>query len=118
MQHFVLVGPIVAPSAIAFINQWVRQTPAESAIVWYDPGSLKGNPILARLASDLSHFDVAFKPLPDNVARNAVLSLADGRPLASVPWASSADLLRERVLRQFGGPHVDDDVAPGAQKRR
>ena len=62
-EHFVVWGSDLDPSALESIKQHVQSKRALLFIIWYDP-RLKGDSVLARLASDLASCDVLFRPMP------------------------------------------------------
>lgn len=105
-QHFVLAGPRLKPSDLEALKLHVWRNRGYLFIVWYDP-RFKGDPFLARLASDLSSCDVQFKPAPSSVPANVISEYGDGQSRPSVPWASSADMLRAWTLEKGGGYYLD-----------
>jgi len=101
-QHFVVLGPALDISALEAIKQHVWRNRARRFIVWYDL-RFKGNPFLARLASDLASCDVLFRPMPAYVPDSVMSEYGNGRSRPIAPWASSSDMLRAWVLDKSGG---------------
>ncbi len=100
-EHFVVWGSDIDPSALESIKQYVQSKQTLLFIIWYDP-RFKGNPDLARLASDLASCDVLFRPTPAYVRAEIASEYRAARPLPMVPWASASDMLRAWELEKGG----------------
>lgn len=100
-QHFVLLGPVLDPSALETIKQHVSNNRTLLFIVWYDPHH-KGDPHLARLASDLATCDVLFRPMPAFVPAEVMSEYSQARSWSIVPWASASDMMRAWTLEKGG----------------
>ena len=100
-HHFVVLRPSLDPSVLEVIKQHVHRNRTLLHIIWYDR-RCKGDPSLARLASDLASCDVLFRPMPAYAQAESLSEYAQPQPQSTVPWASTSDMMRAWVLEKGG----------------